>query len=146
MRNSYSSIPSAPASRSLRTTVLSILANVFASAIEPAVVAIASLEDVEIRTAFETVIVTAAKQGVAAGAAEQVVLPRVTEKQIVARTGGVPLFIEEITRMLLDSNLLAEEGDRYVLAGPLPSSVKCVWRVAAQLGMMATALLAACDG
>ncbi|CSB10993.1 Uncharacterised protein [Vibrio cholerae] len=31
-------------------------------------------------------------------------------------------------------------------AGPLPSSVKCTWRVAAQLGIMQTGLEAACVG
>jgi class 3 adenylate cyclase/tetratricopeptide (TPR) repeat protein len=40
--------------------------------------------------------------------------------QIVARTDGVPLFVEELTKMVLESGLLREEGDRYVLDGPLP--------------------------
>src|SRR5690606_41524640 len=31
-------------------------------------------------------------------------------------------------------------------AGPEPSSTKCVWRVAAQFGMIAAGLLAACVG
>ena len=33
---------------------------------------------------------------------------------------GVPLFIEELTKSVLESGLLREEGDRYVLDGALP--------------------------
>ena len=40
--------------------------------------------------------------------------------EIVAKTDGVPLFVEELTRMLLESGLLLDAGDRYELAGPLP--------------------------
>ena len=47
-------------------------------------------------------------------------LPDALLQQIVARTGGVPLFIEEITRMLLESKLLVDDGDSFALAGPLP--------------------------
>ena len=32
----------------------------------------------------------------------------------------MPLFIEETTKSVLESDLLLEEGDRYVLRGPLP--------------------------
>jgi DNA-binding winged helix-turn-helix (wHTH) protein/tetratricopeptide (TPR) repeat protein len=45
--------------------------------------------------------------------------PRVME-QIVARTDGVPLFIEEVTKSVLESGILREEGDAYVLDGPSP--------------------------
>jgi predicted ATPase len=38
---------------------------------------------------------------------------------IVAKTDGVPLYIEELTKMLLASPLLREEADQYVLTGPL---------------------------
>lgn len=48
-------------------------------------------------------------------------LPEEIVDQIVAKTDGVPLFIEELTKMVLDSAVLAEETDRYVLARPLPS-------------------------
>ena len=41
-------------------------------------------------------------------------------EQILARTDGVPLFVEELTKAVLESGLLADEGDRYELAGPLP--------------------------
>jgi predicted ATPase len=41
--------------------------------------------------------------------------------QILARTEGVPLFTEEITKAVLESGILCATGDRYVLAGTLPS-------------------------
>ncbi len=47
-------------------------------------------------------------------------LPPEVLEQVVARTDGVPLFVEELTRMVLESGLLEEESDRYVLKGPLP--------------------------
>ena len=47
-------------------------------------------------------------------------LPAEIVDQIVARTDGVPLFIEELTRTVLDSGLLADAGDRYELPGLLP--------------------------
>jgi class 3 adenylate cyclase/predicted ATPase len=40
--------------------------------------------------------------------------------QIVDRTDGVPLFIEELTKSVLESGLLCEEVDRYVLDRALP--------------------------
>ena len=40
--------------------------------------------------------------------------------QIVARTDGVPLFVEELTKTVLESGLLADAGDHYELVGPLP--------------------------
>ena len=40
--------------------------------------------------------------------------------RIVARTDGIPLFIEELTKSLLESGLLREEETCYALAGPLP--------------------------
>ena len=47
-------------------------------------------------------------------------LPDEVGAQIVERTDGVPLFIEELTKSVLESELLRMEGDRYVLDGPLP--------------------------
>ena len=38
----------------------------------------------------------------------------------MAKTDGVPLFVEELTKMVLESGLLQEEEDHYVLTGPLP--------------------------
>jgi class 3 adenylate cyclase/predicted ATPase len=46
-------------------------------------------------------------------------LPVEVVQYIVAKTDGVPLYIEELTNMLLASPLLREEEDQYVLTGPL---------------------------
>jgi class 3 adenylate cyclase/predicted ATPase len=40
--------------------------------------------------------------------------------QILAKTDGVPLFVEELTKTVLESGLLNDAGDRYELSGPLP--------------------------
>jgi class 3 adenylate cyclase/predicted ATPase len=45
-------------------------------------------------------------------------LPREIADQIVERTDGVPLFIEELTKSVLESGLVTEAGDRYAVAGP----------------------------
>jgi len=47
-------------------------------------------------------------------------LPPEVVEQIVARTDGVPLFVEELTKTMLESDILVDAGDRYVLTGPLP--------------------------
>jgi predicted ATPase/class 3 adenylate cyclase len=47
-------------------------------------------------------------------------LPDEVVDQIADRTDGVPLFVEELTKSVLESGLLREEGDRYVLDGALP--------------------------
>jgi predicted ATPase len=47
-------------------------------------------------------------------------LPEEVIDQIVDRTDGVPLFVEELTKSVLESGLLREEGERYVLDGALP--------------------------
>jgi predicted ATPase len=47
-------------------------------------------------------------------------LPPEVVAQVVARTDGVPLFVEELTKMVLESGLLQEQEDRYTLTGPLP--------------------------
>jgi predicted ATPase len=47
-------------------------------------------------------------------------LPDEIVAQIVERADGVPLFVEELTKRVLESALLREEGDRYVLDGALP--------------------------
>jgi class 3 adenylate cyclase/predicted ATPase len=49
------------------------------------------------------------------------VLPPEVVEQIVAKTDGVPLFVEELTKMVLDSGLLQERDDSYALTGPLPA-------------------------
>ena len=47
-------------------------------------------------------------------------LPREVVEQIVDRTDGVPLFVEELTKSVLESEFLREEADRYVLDRALP--------------------------
>jgi predicted ATPase len=47
-------------------------------------------------------------------------LPAELTDQIVTRTDGVPLFVEELTKSVLESGLLREEDDRFALVGPLP--------------------------
>ena len=37
----------------------------------------------------------------------------------MAKTDGVPLFVEELTKMILESALLREEAEQYTLTGPL---------------------------
>jgi class 3 adenylate cyclase/predicted ATPase len=44
-------------------------------------------------------------------------LPQEIAEQITDRTDGVPLFIEELTKAVLESGLLVESGDRYVALG-----------------------------
>jgi pimeloyl-ACP methyl ester carboxylesterase len=41
-------------------------------------------------------------------------------EQIVNRTDGVPLFVEELTRTVIEGGLLVDAGDRYVLDRPVP--------------------------
>jgi predicted ATPase/class 3 adenylate cyclase len=48
------------------------------------------------------------------------VLPSEVVEQIVAKTDGVPLFVEELTKMVLECSLLQEWDDRYELTSPLP--------------------------
>jgi predicted ATPase len=47
-------------------------------------------------------------------------LPSVLMEHILAHTDGVPLFVEELTKAILESSLLQEKQGHYVLAGPLP--------------------------
>jgi predicted ATPase len=46
-------------------------------------------------------------------------LPREVRDQILANADGVPLFVEELTKTVLESGLLADAGDHYELSGPL---------------------------
>ncbi|XXX79844.1 TOMM system kinase/cyclase fusion protein [Sorangium sp. So ce134] len=46
-------------------------------------------------------------------------LPAEVIDQVVDRTDGVPLFVEELTRMMVESGVLVERVDRYELAGSL---------------------------
>jgi predicted ATPase len=56
-------------------------------------------------------------------------LPDEIAAQIVDRTDGVPLFVEELTKAVVESGLLTDLGDRYEAAGPvkplaIPSSLQ----------------------
>ena len=46
-------------------------------------------------------------------------LPNEIMEIIASRTDGVPLFVEELTKTILESGALKENGDRFVLDGPL---------------------------
>jgi class 3 adenylate cyclase len=47
-------------------------------------------------------------------------LPSAILDQITAHADGVPLFVEELTKAVLESGLLRDAGDQYVLTGPVP--------------------------
>jgi tetratricopeptide (TPR) repeat protein len=47
-------------------------------------------------------------------------LPKEVARRIIDRTDGVPLFIEELTKAVVESGVLIDGGDHYTLAGPLP--------------------------
>jgi class 3 adenylate cyclase/predicted ATPase len=59
---------------------------------------------------------TAMVEAIATGKA----LPAAVMDQIVAKTDGVPLFVEELTKTLLESGILNQEAGRYPLTAPLP--------------------------
>ncbi|HEX3476898.1 MAG TPA: TOMM system kinase/cyclase fusion protein [Kofleriaceae bacterium] len=46
-------------------------------------------------------------------------LPASVLEQMLSRADGVPLFVEELTRMVLESGVLTARGDLYVLTGSL---------------------------
>jgi class 3 adenylate cyclase/tetratricopeptide (TPR) repeat protein len=48
-------------------------------------------------------------------------LPAEIAAQIVDRTDGVPLFVEELTKAVVESGMLTDLGDRYTAAGPVPA-------------------------
>src|SRR5262245_29935838 len=47
-------------------------------------------------------------------------VPAEMVQQLVTRSDGVPLFVEELTKLVLASDLLREHEDHYPLTGPLP--------------------------
>jgi class 3 adenylate cyclase/tetratricopeptide (TPR) repeat protein len=47
-------------------------------------------------------------------------LPGEMMTQIIDKTDGIPLFVEELTKMVLESGLLVEAAGRYCLNSPLP--------------------------
>lgn len=48
-------------------------------------------------------------------------LPPAVLERVVSHTDGVPLFIEELTKTLLESGLLTEQAAHYALTAPLPA-------------------------
>jgi tetratricopeptide (TPR) repeat protein len=46
-------------------------------------------------------------------------LPEEIAAQIVDRTDGVPLFVEELTKAVVESGVLTDAGDHYLAAGPV---------------------------
>lgn len=49
-------------------------------------------------------------------------LPAQVLTMLVQKSEGNPLFVEEMTRMLLESGWLVERGDAYELTGPMPEA------------------------
>jgi predicted ATPase len=47
-------------------------------------------------------------------------LPAEVLAQIVAKTDGIPLFVEDLVKTILQSGIVQEDAGRYVLTGPLP--------------------------
>jgi class 3 adenylate cyclase/tetratricopeptide (TPR) repeat protein len=46
-------------------------------------------------------------------------LPKEITEQIIERTDGIPLFIEELTKAVIETGVVAEAGDHYKVTGPL---------------------------
>lgn len=48
-------------------------------------------------------------------------LPAEIEAQIVSRTDGIPLFVEELTKSVLESGVLQDAGGEFITLAPLPT-------------------------
>ena len=48
-------------------------------------------------------------------------LPIEVHEHIVSKTDGIPLFVEELTRTVLESGIMAEQDDRFTMSGALPT-------------------------
>ena len=48
-------------------------------------------------------------------------LPEEVVDHIISKTDGVPLYVEELTKTILTSNILRDTGERFELTGPLSS-------------------------
>jgi predicted ATPase len=46
-------------------------------------------------------------------------LPKEIADQIIDRTDGAPLFIEELTKTVIESGLLGDAGDQFTVTGPV---------------------------
>jgi predicted ATPase len=60
-------------------------------------------------------------EGMIGNVVEGKLLPAEVVQQLVATTDGVPLFVEELTKMVVELGLVKEREGRYELPGPLPS-------------------------
>jgi predicted ATPase len=47
-------------------------------------------------------------------------MPAEVLAQVLAKTDGIPLFVEELVKTILEAGLVREAAGRYVLTGPLP--------------------------
>ena len=47
-------------------------------------------------------------------------LPAEVLAQVAAKTDGIPLFVEELVKTILEAGLVQEDDGRYMLTGPLP--------------------------
>ncbi|WNG16046.1 AAA family ATPase [Cystobacter fuscus] len=50
-------------------------------------------------------------------------LPAELERQVLARSEGTPLFVEELTKAILEAGVLRERENRYELAGRVPDGL-----------------------
>ena len=50
-------------------------------------------------------------------------LPRGLEEEIIRKADGIPLFIEELTKSVVQSERVQEVANRYLVHGPLPLAV-----------------------
>jgi len=80
-------------------------------------------------------------------------LPDEVAAEIIVKTDGIPLFVEELTKSLLESGVLRDDGKRFVLDDPLPPlaippSLKdsLMARLDGQATIKEIAQLAACFG
>ena len=60
-------------------------------------------------------------KAIATRAAGGKALPEEIVAQIAAKTDGIPLFVEELTKAIVESGLLQERSGRFELSGPLPA-------------------------
>jgi len=63
-------------------------------------------------------------------------LPQQVLEQILSHTDWVPLFIEELSKSVLESKLLRETKERYLLDALLPAMARIlniIWRVSCRL-------------
>ena len=56
---------------------------------------------------------------IVAGVAQGKRLPKGATEQILDRADGIPLFVEELTKAVIESGALADAGDRHIAEGPI---------------------------